>query len=195
MPIKARKIVVIISIGAPAPASASPSLSPATASSSRELIAKASPEASGSIVRCQPARVVSTQSDLLAAHVAGFDAAEVAGNDVASFNQISAISNAFSTTAKSFVPRGARPWAETNLFALSRTVAWGKTSPGTPGAANIFAKGFTKPGELIPSFSNCSFICSCMARIMALKSGSFPESSGVPSGVKPKGDMCAPFWI
>ncbi len=64
-----------------------------------------SPAAKGSIVLCHPEIVWSTQSN----RVAEFGAVPVAGNESASSNQISEISNALATTANSFVPIGFNP--------------------------------------------------------------------------------------
>ena len=114
------------------------------------------------MVRCQPGIVSFIQSKRLTAVGARVEA----GKAVASFNQVSEISKALSTTDTSFVPRGFKPWALTNLRAVSRAVASGKTSslpvPLFPACENNVVKGLTKPTGLIPSCSNCAFICSCI---------------------------------
>ena len=152
VPMKERRSPAIAPIGA-APICSSYSL-PAEfiASSSKREIAALRPLASGSMVACHPGSVSSIQSRRLIARGA---VDETAGKSVASFSQISAISQALFTAVTSLVPRGCDPCAVTNFFPVSRTGASGSASVDpAPNKLLRPASGIPAPG-FIPSCSNC----------------------------------------
>ena len=191
VPINERSIMVIISIGG-WPSEGSPACA-FIAWSSKLEIALDKPAANGSIVLCQPAIVWSTQSR----RVAEVGAIFVAGNERASSSQTSEIWNALSTTANSLVVIGFKPWAVTNFLAVSRAVEIERVSslpfsPPVVACEKRVVKGLTNPIGLIPSCSNCAFICSCIWRIIASKSGRLFSGSLESSGIKPNPAMKDP---